>query len=890
MPEGNQGWDDSGWDDEAARVAHRRRALHLPVAPAARTRVALALSGGGQRGAAFCLGVMQALAESPCPPSSPSTDSEIPPATPPGQSLLARVDYLSTVGSGSFIGAFFASLFVPGRLVPGSTPRQAAESAYGTLQSGANAPAGRCAMAWLRESGRALTWADAGDGLLAAIVVVRNWLAMQCILGSILLAVLALLALGLHLMIGAWPGVGRDEMTLLYAARRAFNENLPAVWWSEYLWLPIASALLLAVPPAMACGLLSPRTDDAGQPAHALTRPVLLTGIASALVLMETFKTAILIWLVVAAGLVVLLPAPRTVAMYRARAVRALRAAATLTAGLAALGVADTIARSWYLYGSMAAHPWIGAGPALAAVALAWVVHYGAIRRDPVPRASAATTWTWRRFPAPSLAALLTGAAAATLALLLVALWSWIVLWVRWDGGEPVDWLVYGKAWTTSSLVGLALIALAIAIGVGRGVGLVNLSTLQPLHAARLTRAYLGASNGQRHAAIDAASRTAPAPDDALALDAYYDPRTLAPLHLINVTLNESIDLAGQRIPHGLRDRPLCVGPGSPLASLAASGLAPAGHHVRITVDGKPCHGALGQPDGMPGGAQLRTVGDWIALSGGAVPIGPGNAATPGASLLVGLANLRPGIWWQGRMTAHGASDQPHPGRFGRLFRAQYHLACELLGRFHGMRGGWQYLSDGGHFDNTAVYELLRPERLVGLIVLCDGGGGMGCGVGGGVGGGGGGDTAGGGGGGNRFADLSNLVARARGDLGLRIEVDTAAACDPVLGTAFCAPDDLSGNAPADAGDKFAILLNVYEAGQAGPPRARIIVIRPCLAASTPDAARQYDARHPTSPPGNQTEAFLGEMRWENHRALGRALGLRIATGPIGARLFARVP
>lgn len=857
MPEGNQGWADAGWADEAARVAHRRRTLDLPDAPGGRTRVALALSGCGPQAAAFCLGVMQALAESAGPASTLPADGS--PETPPGQSLLAHVDYLSTVGSGSFVGAFFASLFIPGRLEPGSTARQAAESAYRTLQSGSNAPSGRRAMAWLRENHRAFSSGDAAKcDLLAAVVVVRNWLAMQCILGSMLLAVLALLALGLHLMIGAWPGVGRDEMALLYAARRAFNENLPIVWWSEYLWLPIASALLLAVPPAMACWLLYPRTVDAGPPARALTRAVLLAGMAGAIVLLETFKTALLIWLVVATCLVVRTPAPRTVAMYRTRAARALRAAATLTAALAALGVGDTIARSWYLYGSMAAQPWRAAGPAVAAAALAWLVHHGASRRSPVSRAAATTGPAWRWLPVPSLAALLTHAAAGTLALLLVALWSWIVLWVRWDGSEPVDWLVFGKAWTTSSLFALALIALAFAIAVGRGFGLLNLSTLQPLHAARLTRTYLGASNGQRHAATDAANRTAPAPDDALALDAYYDPCTLAPLHLINVTLNESIDRAGQRIPHGWRGRPLCVGPGAAVAS-------PAGHHVRITVDGRPCSGVLQPADGTPGGARLHSIGDWIALSGAAVLPGPGNAATPGASLLVGLANLRPGIWWQGRMTGNGTSDPPYPGGFGRLFHTQYHLACELTGRFHGMRGGWQYLSDGGHFDNTAVYELLRPERPVALVVLCDGGGNPG----------------------NRFADLASLIARARADLGLAIEVDHAVAHDPVLGEVFGTPDDVPGNARGVARDKFAVLLNVREAGQAGPPRTRILVIRPRLTASAPDALRQYGARHRTFPHGDTNEAFFGEGRWENHRALGRALGLRIATGPIAARLFA---
>ncbi|WP_066732535.1 hypothetical protein [Cupriavidus sp. D384] len=874
MPDVDKGWAEGGWDDEAARVAYRRRALNLPESQTARTRVALALSGGGLRGAAFGLGVMQALADAPCPAADSVTEPGTPPASPASQSLLARVDYLSTVGAGSYIGAFFTSLFVPGRLEPGSSPREAAESAYRTLQDSSPTPSGRRATAWLRMCVRTPHSTNAAEGLLAAAVVIRNWLAMQCILGSMLLAILAVLALGLHLIIGAWPGVGRDEMALLYAARRAFNDSLPAIWWSEYLWLPIVSALLLAVPPAMACWIVYPRPDDARQPVRVLARAVLLTGIAVALVLLETFKTAILIWLAAATCLVILLPAPRTVTMYRARATRTLRGAATLTVALAALGVADTIARSWYLYGSMAAQPWSVAGPALAAAALAWFVHHGASRRDTVPPAAPATVTgpARRQFPAPSLASLLTGAAAATLALLLVALWSWIVLWVRWDGGEPVDWLVFGKAWTTPSLIALVLAALAVAIAVGRASGLLNLSTLQPFHAARVSRAYLGASNGRHLAAIDPADWTALASDDALSLDAYYDPRAVAPLHLINVTLNETIGPAGQRMARGHRGKPFCVRPGAVRTPAHAGAPVPVDHHVRFMVDGKPCHAAPQPPDGMAGKTRLHTIGDWIAISGGAAPIGPGNATTPGASLRVGLANLRPGIWWKGRMAANAASDPPHPGWFGKLFRTQYQLLCELTARFHGMRGDWQYLSDGGHFDNTAVYELLRPERLVGLILLCDGGGDLGY----------------------RFADLANLIRRAREDLGLEIEVDHAAARDPVLGRVFGTPDDFADNATGNtaAAQKFAVLLNVHAAASSGSatrvPLARIIVIKPRLTAYAPDAVRQYGERHPAFAQADTTEAFFGEARWEACRALGQSLGHRIATGQVGARLFAR--
>lgn len=860
---------DRGWDDEAARVARRRRALDLP-APAAHDRLALALSGKGVRGATFCLGVMQALAEAPFPTASTPT---IPPAaddTSGTRSLLAHVDYLSTVGSGGYIGAFFTSLFVPGRLRADSSPEQAATEAYRTLRDD---PADRAAIASLRENTRHLTSRSTADGLRAAAVVVRNWIAMQCVIGSALLTVLAVLALALHLIIGAWPGVGRNEMALLYEARRAFHEDLLPIWWSEYLWLPIVSSLLLAVPPGMAYWLVHPRTDAPRQPAHSAVRAILLAIVAGALVLLETLATAVLIWLAVATCLVILLPAPRTVAVYRVRARRALRAAFSLTAALIALGVADTVARTCYLYGSMTAQPWSVAAPAAVAIVLAWLVHHVATRLDTSGAGSPG------RLTSPLPASFLTGAAAAVLVLLLFISWSWIVLWVRWDGGEPVDWLVFGKAWTTPSLAMLVFAALAMSLAVGRLSSLLNRSTLQPLHAARLTRAYLGASNGQRlHTPagnphdMHRPGVTTPAPGDALSLDAYFDPHVLAPLHLINVTMNQTIDPSAHLARRGRRGKPLCIGPGSALSWPSDAGPTSAEAYVRFMADGKPCHA----PSQLPGGAsvrakepaQARTIADWLAISGAAVRAGPGNAATLGASLLVGLANLRPGIWWP----SGTIGDCAHGGWLGRLFRTQYCLACELTGRFHGVRGGWQYLSDGGHFDNTAVYELLRPERHVGLIVLCDGG-----------------DDSG-----YHFDGLANLIRLAREDLGLEIVVDQSAAHDPILGDVFGTPSDFAEAAPVQSRNKAALLLNVHTATRTGvangPPVARIVLLKPRLTASASAQVLRHAAQHPAFPQENTTDAGFGDAEWESYRALGVTLGRRIAAGAVAVRLFAPAP
>ncbi|EHP40090.1 hypothetical protein OR16_28004 [Cupriavidus basilensis OR16] len=300
-------------DDELTRISRRRRQLGI----ARRVRDgdsnwALALSGGGIRSATFCLGVMQALAKAPTPPvagpalhevareappdaiqEGDGPDAITPAPAPATTALLGQFDYLSTVSGGGYLGAFFCSLFVPGRLQPGTTPPEAAALAYRTLQheppgrirSSASyaADPGRAAVAWLRENGRYLTPTGAGDTLYAASLVVRNWFAMQYVIGSALLLLLAVLALLRHLAIGTWIDLGRHEMDLLHDARQVFNEGGLAIWWSELLWLPLAALLLFAVPPGVAYWLVYPRGGD-GKPAlrfdSLATRLAALAGVA----------------------------------------------------------------------------------------------------------------------------------------------------------------------------------------------------------------------------------------------------------------------------------------------------------------------------------------------------------------------------------------------------------------------------------------------------------------------------------------------------------------------------------------------------------------------------------------------------------------------------------
>jgi hypothetical protein len=80
------------------------------------------------------------------------------------------------------------------------------------------------------------------------------------------------------------------------------------------------------------------------------------------------------------------------------------------------------------------------------------------------------------------------------------------------------------------------------------------------------------------------------------------------------------------------------------------------------------------------------------------------------------LANVRLGYWWKASVAAVRAAGHARQWPFS----TRLHLFRELRGRFYGQDDSHWYLSDGGHFENTGVYELLR--RRVDFILALDNG------------------------------------------------------------------------------------------------------------------------------------------------------------------------
>jgi hypothetical protein len=240
--------------------------------------------------------------------------------------------------------------------------------------------------------------------------------------------------------------------------------------------------------------------------------------------------------------------------------------------------------------------------------------------------------------------------------------------------------------------------------------------------------------------------------------------------------------------------------------------------------------------------------------------------------LLLALTNVRLGYWWNSAIAPPGEAALPPLAAGGRplravaraalaqarrhllidfdprhplstTFRAQTYLAEEMTARYHGARRSHWYLSDGGHFENTAAYELVR--RRVRHIVVLDNGRDA--------------DYA--------FDDVANLVRKARIDFGARIEFMTRAELwafvDASMREHFGAPQDF---APGSASRAQALLARIhYDDGSTG----LMMVVKPRVTGLEPIDIRNYHATSADFPQQTTNDQFYDEAQWESYRALG---------------------
>jgi hypothetical protein len=242
------------------------------------------------------------------------------------------------------------------------------------------------------------------------------------------------------------------------------------------------------------------------------------------------------------------------------------------------------------------------------------------------------------------------------------------------------------------------------------------------------------------------------------------------------------------------------------------------------------------------------SLGGALTVSGAAASPNMGYHSSPPIAFLLTLFNVRLGVWV-------GNPGWPGGGRRPTFGLANPRLSVKpLLQEAFALtddQRAYVYLSDGGHFDNLGVYEMLR--RRCRLIVACDAGADPEC----------------------DFSDLASVLRKASIDLGLRItfrgngklpiykraaegkEAPPDAAYHAVA-TIDYAPDGKPDGNDDTEGILIYIKAALYDTGE---PAHVVNYAKTCL----------------EFPHQSTADQFFSESQFESYRALGEYIGNKAA-------------
>jgi hypothetical protein len=333
----------------------------------------------------------------------------------------------------------------------------------------------------------------------------------------------------------------------------------------------------------------------------------------------------------------------------------------------------------------------------------------------------------------------------------------------------------------------------------------INLFALYYFYRDRLVRCYLGASR-QPARAPQPFTGFDPADDLALA-DLVQRPY---PIFNTAINLVKGSDLAWQqRKAAAFSFTPSHCG--FSLATTASSTAQCRGGY-------RPSADYLG-----PHGAFLGTA---MAISGAAASPNMGYHSSPALSLLMTVFNLRLGHW--SGNPCHADAWRAYGPKLGGRY-----LLSELFG-LTDSDTPFVYLSDGGHFENLGVYELVR--RRCDYIVVIDAGQD----------------------GKFQFDDLGNAIRKCYTDFGVRIDIDVGSV----------RPDADSGLSRWPA----AVGRIIYPDAAAG----KLLYFKPTLACDLPADVFNYAVSNPGFPHQPTRDQDFDEAQFESYRKLGHHLVARV--------------
>ena len=370
----------------------------------------------------------------------------------------------------------------------------------------------------------------------------------------------------------------------------------------------------------------------------------------------------------------------------------------------------------------------------------------------------------------------------------------------------------------------LVAAALAVWLLLGWAVN-VNEFSLNAFYRNRLVRCYLGASNLHRN---PEPTTNFDLQDDLVLADVVEVQRLdgARPLYpLVGTALN--LVAAKQLDWQDRKAASFCLSPGwcGYLPPDSRSGEAPIGDRAAATA-GTATAATAGRNDPLAGSL---TLGAAMAISGAAVNPNMGYHSSPAVTFLLTLFDARLGWWLPNPRHPERPSADSAPF-FGRW------LLAELLGRTHA-GGKFVHLSDGGHFENLGLYELVR--RRCRFILCVDAAA----------------DPA------RAFGDLGNAVHKCRVDFGAEIDIDVSALAP--------GEDGLSERS-------CAVGRITYADGSGGT----VLYLKPTLTGEEPADIAHYARSHACFPHEPTSDQFFDEAQFESYRRLGQDIAMR-ALAPV---------
>jgi Patatin-like phospholipase len=363
----------------------------------------------------------------------------------------------------------------------------------------------------------------------------------------------------------------------------------------------------------------------------------------------------------------------------------------------------------------------------------------------------------------------------------------------------------------------LKALALMLVIGViaSRTIN-VNRFSMHALYRNRLIRTFLGASVEERHPNLFTEFDN----KDNMRMHELWEEQKgeglpsatntgdpWRPFHIVNMALN--VSSSDKRLSWQERKA----------SSFTASPL-----HCGSSYTGFRSSKTYGAEQGM-------SLGTAIAISGAAASPNQGYSSSPALAFLMTLFNVRLG-WWLGNPGPAGEETYTHDGPK----TAVRSMLAELLGMTRDDQP-YIYLSDGGHFENLGLYEMVR--RRCRFIIVSD----AGC------------DPT------YTFEDLGNAVRKIQIDLGVRIRFFGLEKLKPRSKTR----DDISEGPYHAIGD-----INYSAVDGPGVERGIILYIKPGYHGTENSAGiRSYAATNTDFPHDDTANQFYGESQLESYRALG---------------------